>query len=98
MRGLHTTVLIRNKLRDYYSIERKSKLRAGTFGIMANKGAISIEVSLLGQDFQLINCHLAPHQSGNDARNQTINRILNEMLINDLRHEIIFLGDFNYRI
>jgi endonuclease/exonuclease/phosphatase family metal-dependent hydrolase len=65
---------------------------------MGNKGAISLEFNLLGQSFQMLNCHLAPHQTGSEIRNQTVNRILDELLKVDLRYEIIFLGDFNYRI
>jgi hypothetical protein len=76
MRGLHSAVLVRKRLRDYASWQRSSKLRAGACGLMGNKGALSIEFSLLGQQLQLINCHLAPHQSGSDSRNQTVARIL----------------------
>jgi len=34
----------------------------GPCGLMGNKGAISIEFSVLGQKFQFINCHLAANQ------------------------------------
>jgi phosphatidylinositol-bisphosphatase/inositol-1,4,5-trisphosphate 5-phosphatase len=98
MRGLHTAVLIRNKLRNYFSVEREGRVKAGACGVMGNKGAISLEVAVLGQTFQLVNCHLAPHQSGTAVRNDTITRILGELVRKDLQCEVIFLGDFNYRI
>jgi len=62
MRGLHTGVLIHKKYLDFYSLLRKDKLKAGTFNLMGNKGAISIELFLFGIHIQIINCHLAPHQ------------------------------------
>jgi len=37
--------------------------------MMGNKGAISVEFSLLGQSFQFINCHLAAHQNETQKRN-----------------------------
>ncbi len=66
--------------------------------IIGNKGAISIEISLLGQKFQFINCHLAANQEETEKRNETISRILDSLLRKDLHTEVIFLGDFNYRI
>ena len=98
MRGLHSAILVKSRLRSYFSQESSSCLKAGTCGIMGNKGAISLEITLFGQPFQFINCHLAPHQTANEKRNQTVSRILEELLNKDVRFEVIFLGDFNYRI
>jgi inositol polyphosphate 5-phosphatase INPP5B/F len=63
---------------------------------MGNKGAICVQFSVLGQQFQFINCHLAAHQHECERRNQTIHRILEEMVRNE--GDVIFLGDLNYRI
>jgi endonuclease/exonuclease/phosphatase family metal-dependent hydrolase len=57
-----------------------------------------LEATLLGQQFQFINCHLAAHQKESNERNQTIVRIIDELVHKDLQTDIIFLGDFNYRI
>jgi hypothetical protein len=76
MRGLHSAVLVRSKLRNYCSIGGAARLKAGTCGLMGNKGATSMEVRLLGMRFQLVNCHLAPHQSDSPTRNETIARIM----------------------
>ena len=65
---------------------------------MGNKGAISIQAAVLGQQFQFINCHLAPHQHQSAQRNATIARILDSLLRKDLHSEVILLGDLNYRI
>jgi endonuclease/exonuclease/phosphatase family metal-dependent hydrolase len=65
---------------------------------MGNKGAISLEISFLGQTFQLINCHLAAHQTESEQRNATLNRILSDLVRKDLQTEVILLGDLNYRI
>jgi endonuclease/exonuclease/phosphatase family metal-dependent hydrolase len=73
-------------------------MKAGVCNLVGNKGAISIEVAILGQQFQFINCHLAAHQKETEQRNATIARILDTLLRKDLRSEVIFLGDFNYRI
>jgi hypothetical protein len=72
MGGLHSSVLVKKKLRDYCAVENRAKLRAGYCGLMGNKGAISVEIFVLGQYFQFINCHLAPHQTQNEKRNETI--------------------------
>ena len=69
MRGLHIAIFVKKSLQSYFEQEKKSKMRAGTCGIMGNKGAISVEFSLLGQPFQVINCHLAPHQNECERRN-----------------------------
>ena len=55
MGGLHSCILINKKVRDYCSVENRAKLRAGYCGLVGNKGAISIEVFILGQYFQFIN-------------------------------------------
>jgi hypothetical protein len=62
MGGLHSAILIRRQLKDNFEVDRKEKLKAGLCKILGNKGAISIEATLLGQQFQFINCHLAAHQ------------------------------------
>jgi endonuclease/exonuclease/phosphatase family metal-dependent hydrolase len=66
--------------------------------LVGNKGAISLEIVFLGQQFQFINCHLAAHQTESEHRNATINRILDSLLRKDLHSEVVFLGDLNYRI
>lgn len=65
---------------------------------MGNKGAVSIEFSMMGQSFQIINCHLAAHQEECERRNETIHNILENLMRRDIGCEIIFLGDLNYRI
>lgn len=69
MGGLHSAILVKKRLKDYCSVESRVKLRAGFCGLMGNKGAISIEILVLGQYFQFINCHLAPHQTQTQKRN-----------------------------
>jgi hypothetical protein len=69
MRGLHSAVLVRRKLAKYCRINATGKLKAGTCGLMGNKGAISISFTLFGLRFQFVNCHLAPHQSETATRN-----------------------------
>lgn len=39
-------------------------MKAGFLNMIGNKGAVSINVNVYGQDIQFVNCHLAPH---NDA-------------------------------
>jgi len=98
MGGVHSAILIKHQLKDHFEIDRREKLKAGACNLLGNKGAISVLVTLLGQQFQFINCHLAAHQKETQERNQTINRILDELVHKDLQTDVIFLGDFNYRI
>lgn len=63
--GIHTAILVKQDEIDSYITRKKSKLRAGKCNILGNKGAISIVFNFSGQDLQVINCHLAPHQTGN---------------------------------
>jgi hypothetical protein len=99
MRGLHIAVLLRKPLKDYFELEKRVKMRAGGIcNTMGNKGAISVEFTLLGQSFQVINCHLAASQEESPRRNETVNRVLDELVRKDAGCEVIFLGDFNYRI
>lgn len=76
MRGLHTAVLVRKKLRSYFIVEEEQRVKTGTCGLMGNKGAISLTFRLLGEQFQVINCHLDSHHTATAARNRTISRIL----------------------
>lgn len=62
MGGLHSAVLVRKALKDVFEVEQKDRLKAGLCNLVGNKGAISIEISIMGQSFQLINCHLAAQQ------------------------------------
>jgi hypothetical protein len=55
-----------------FSLLKKEVLRAGACNLMGNKGAISLEISLSNNCFQLINCHLAANQNQSEQRNQTI--------------------------
>lgn len=98
MGGLHSAILIKHQLKDHFEVDRKEKLKAGACNLLGNKGSISLEATLLGQQFQFINCHLAAHQKESNERNQTIVRIIDELVHKDLQTDIIFLGDFNYRI
>jgi len=43
MRGLHSGILVKKSLKEYFELEKTSKLRAGgPCNTMGNKGAISI--------------------------------------------------------
>jgi inositol polyphosphate 5-phosphatase INPP5E len=98
MRGLHTAVLVRKKLRSYFTVAEERRVKTGAGGLMGNKGAISLTFRLLGEQFQVINCHLDSQHTATAARNRTISRILQELVAEDPPGEVIFLGDFNYRI
>lgn len=98
MGGLHSAILVKNKLKDYFYFEQKMLMKAGFCNLLGNKGAVGIEISFLGQPFQFINCHLAAHQSEIQHRNSTIERILSSIVSKNTNTEVIFLGDFNYRI
>lgn len=84
MGGLHSAVLVREGLKEVFEVEQRDKLKAGLCNLVGNKGAISIEISILGQSFQLINCHLAAQQEETQQRNATIARILDSLLRKDL--------------
>ena len=73
-------------------------MRAGACNILGNKGAVSISINLLGQNFQFINCHLAPNQNDSFRRNEVLLRMLDELVDKDKRTEVIICGDLNYRI
>lgn len=98
LQGLHTALFIRKNLIDCFTKEGKSVLRAGACNILGNKGAISLECNLLGQNFQFINCHLAPHQTECDHRNETLIRIIDNMASKDSSVNVFLCGDLNYRI
>lgn len=55
-------------------------------------------INLLGQNFQFLNCHLAPHQNDSERRNEVLLRIIDELVEKDKRTEVILCGDLNYRI
>ena len=63
LQGLHLIILVRKHLEKCCTVEKREVLRAGTCNILGNKGAVSISINLLGQNFQFVNCHLAPHQT-----------------------------------
>lgn len=65
---------------------------------MGNKGAISLSFRILGEPLQVINCHLHSQHTNTAARNDTITRILQELVGENPPGEVILLGDFNYRI
>lgn len=62
MGGIHSAVLVKRQLKDNFEVDRKEKMKAGFCNMLGNKGAISIEATLMGQQLQFINCHLAAHQ------------------------------------
>lgn len=98
MGGIHSAILIKQQLKDHFEVDQKEKLKAGVCNLVGNKGATSVTATLLGQQFQFINCHLAAHQKETQERNQTIARILDELVQKDLQADVVFLGDFNYRL
>lgn len=64
LQGLHSAVLIKHVHKDQCYFLSRKVMRAGfCWGLFGNKGAVSIKIKLYGRYFQLINCHLAPHQN-----------------------------------
>lgn len=48
MRGLHTAILVRKPLRNYFILDGEGRVKAGAKGLMGNKGAISLSFRMQG--------------------------------------------------
>lgn len=59
---------------------------------------MSLTCNLLGQNFQFINCHLAPHQTSNDRRNEILIKVKDVIAEPDTSVQVFICGDLNYRI
>lgn len=98
LQGLHLAILVRNELEKCCTVSRKTVLRAGTCNLLGNKGAVSICVNVLGQNFQFVNCHLAAQQDETERRNEILLNITDNLIDRDHRTEAFIFGDLNYRI
>ena len=98
LQGLHLGLLVKKEISHCCTIEGTAVLRAGACNLLGNKGAIAITINLLGQNIQFVTCHLAPHQTESDRRNETLLAIIDNLIDTDLTTEAFIFGDLNYRI
>lgn len=80
LQGLHLGIFIRKEIAHCCTIEKKAVLRAGVCNLLGNKGAVAIKINLLGQNFQFVTCHLAPHQTETNRRNEILFAITENLI------------------
>lgn len=109
MNALHICVFAHQSIaKDIYRISVDQKA-SGFLGFMANKGCVSISLSIGNKSFLFMNCHLASGQTSITKRNQNYQRIIEGINLPLKYHnssqklfdrfDYIFLfGDLNYRI
>jgi len=62
-------VLIKEKYADLVSDIRTDYIKLGHFGMVANKGAVTISMDIGGKKALFLNCHLEAHEENRDRRN-----------------------------
>jgi hypothetical protein len=65
-------VIIKEKYADLISNIRMNSIKLGHFGIVANKGAVSLSMDIQKQKFLIINLHLEAHEENRERRNEQL--------------------------
>ncbi|XP_022767988.1 type IV inositol polyphosphate 5-phosphatase 3-like isoform X2 [Durio zibethinus] len=110
MVGTFLTVWVRRSLRRHIHNLKVSTVGVGVMGYIGNKGSISVSMSIYQTLFCFICTHLTSGEKDGDElkRNADVHEILRRTHFHSLSaiglpkcihdHEIIWLGDLNYRI
>ena len=100
--GLLTMLFVKRPLLCYSSNMKLSSIRTGAGGLLGNKGASIIKVTLGDLEVCFVNCHLPPHEENNEKRLQDLNSIFSEPCMDGesvMKHDIVvLLGDLNFRL
>lgn len=100
--GLLTMLFVKRPLLCYSKNMKLSSIRTGIGGLLGNKGASIIKVTLGDLDVCFVNCHLPPHEENNEKRLQDLNSIFSEPCMDGetvMKYDIVvLLGDLNFRI
>ncbi|XP_019228380.1 PREDICTED: type IV inositol polyphosphate 5-phosphatase 9-like isoform X2 [Nicotiana attenuata] len=110
MVGIFITIWARIPLLPYIRHTSVSSVGCGIFGCLGNKGSVSIRFCLHETSFCFVCCHLASGGKEGDKRERNSNASqiqsrtrfpsdpFHRLPSKILRHEVIWLGDLNYRI
>lgn len=111
MVGIQVSVWVRGDLEPYIRYPSFSCIGCGILGCLGNKGAVSVSFLLHETSFCIVCCHLASGGKEGDVklRNCNVMEILERtsfprglpdhgLPVKILDHQIILLGDLNYRI
>ncbi|EPX75158.1 inositol-polyphosphate 5-phosphatase [Schizosaccharomyces octosporus yFS286] len=101
--GVFLTIIVREDRLNAISKVSKATRKTGFGGFAANKGAVAIELNFFDTDICFISSHFAPKTNNINERNMEYASIVDGLVfasgmkIYD-HSNIIWLGDFNYRI
>ncbi|XP_040971648.1 type IV inositol polyphosphate 5-phosphatase 3 isoform X19 [Gossypium hirsutum] len=110
MVGIFLTIWVRRSLRRHIQNLKVSTVGVGVMGYIGNKGSISVSMSIYQTLFCFICTHLTSGEKDGDElkRNADVHEILRRTRFHSLSaiglpkrihdHEIIWMGDLNYRI
>ena len=110
MQAIHLIIIVRKRLVPLISDVECMTLGCGISNSLGNKGAVSISMKVGQTKLLCISCHLAAGQSEVVKRSQDFEKIYNAMVLqhnanspkvsplNTPIDNIIWVGDFNYRI
>uniref|UniRef100_A0A7S4P4K0 Rho-GAP domain-containing protein n=1 Tax=Paramoeba aestuarina TaxID=180227 RepID=A0A7S4P4K0_9EUKA len=107
--GMFLLVFMKESLTRFVVDVQTSQATTGIMGVMGNKGAVAVRVTLKNSTFCFINCHLNAHLENVLRRNQDYHDIIRrvffranstgEETVTLMDHDHIFwMGDLNYRI
>ncbi|KAG0169848.1 inositol polyphosphate 5-phosphatase [Apophysomyces sp. BC1015] len=81
--ALHLAVFVWAPVSHYVKAVHSDHIKTGWANMIGNKGAVAISVQFGSRSFCFINCHLTAHQTKLTERNANVDRILNELKIQD---------------
>ncbi|EPY49482.1 inositol-polyphosphate 5-phosphatase [Schizosaccharomyces cryophilus OY26] len=103
MTGVFLTIFVREDKLNAISKVSKATRKTGFGGFTANKGAVAIELNFFDTDMCFISSHFAPKTNNVMERNMEYASIVDGLVFSSGmkiydHSNIIWLGDFNYRI
>ncbi|WBW71764.1 inositol-polyphosphate 5-phosphatase [Schizosaccharomyces osmophilus] len=101
--GVFLTVIVREDRLNAISKVSKATRKTGFGGFTANKGAVAIELNFFDTDICFVSSHFAPKTNNINERNMEYASIADGLVFSSGmkiydHSNIIWLGDFNYRI
>ena len=93
---LFVAVLVKKSMSDIIKIGTPQIIKFGAGGLLANKAAILLPVTLGEAKVNIASCHLSAGAQDVEVRNQQVLEILNS--VGDNVDYLFLVGDLNYRI
>lgn len=93
---VYIAVLVRKTFIHPYKVGPTQNMKLGVAGILANKAAVLIPITIGEAKIMVVSCHLEAHTQNNDARIDQVHQIFETI---GEGYDYIFLaGDLNFRI